>query len=370
MDFQDVDRAIARANAKKEIVGLPIRIVRQNKKLYLRGTFPSKTGGSPAQYRYTLNLDASAHLISIAVAKAREIGLKLALGEFRWEIEQPIAVAPPVLQVVTIGQWVVEFERQHWTKKERTKDAELNYRTDYGAIFEKIDLDKAISIDRLKSAIANSSKPDTRTRVRWCNALGKLAECAGIDRQQIRDLRGNYSMSEPLEQRDVPELDRVVEWFDSLKEKDPIWARAFGMYATYGIRPGELWTLDASRLNDNNYHELVVRANKTNRTRVTYPYPVEWFDRFELSQFKAPANATTTSRGRGGISTRQFKRLGVEIECYTLRHFHAIQLILGGIDSATAAKWMGHSQLMFDRVYLHWMDERHHRQLFDRLVDK
>jgi hypothetical protein len=56
-------------------------------------------------------------------------------------------------------------------------------------------------------------------------------------------------MSEPLEPRDVPELDRVVEWFDSLKEKDPIWARAVGMYATYGIRPGELWTLDTSRLN-------------------------------------------------------------------------------------------------------------------------
>jgi hypothetical protein len=35
-------------------------------------------------------------------------------------------------------------------------------------------------------------------------------------------------MSEPLEPRDLPELDRVVEWFDLLKEKDPIWARAFG----------------------------------------------------------------------------------------------------------------------------------------------
>jgi integrase len=293
------------------------------------------------------------------------------------KIEQPISIAPPVPQIVTIGQWVAEFERQYWTKKERTKDAELNYRTDYGAIFEKIDLDKAISIDRLKSAIANNSKPDTRTRVRWCNALGKLAECAELDRQPIRELRGNYSMSEPLEQRDIPELvgkaspkeNRVVEWFDSLKAKDPIWARAFGMYATYGIRPGELWTLDTSRLNDNNDRELVVRANKTNRTRVTYPYPVEWFDRFELSQFTVPTNTSSTARGQGYIPTRQFKRLGLEIECYTLRHFHAIQLILGGIDRATAAKWMGHSQLMFDRVYLHWMDERHHRKLFDRLVD-
>jgi integrase len=370
MGFQDVDRAIERANAKKEIVGLPIRIVRQRAKLYLRGTFPSKTDGQPSQCRYPLYLDASVHLISIAVTKAREIGLKLALGEFKWEIEQPIAVAPPVPQIVTIGQWVAEFERQYWTKKERTKDAELNYRTDYGAIFEKIDLDKAISIDRLKSSIANNSKPDTRTRVRWCNALGKLAECAELNRQPIRELRGNYSMSEPLEQRDIPELDRVVECFDLLKAKDPIWARAFGMYATYGIRPGELWTLDTSRLNDNNYHELVVRANKTNRTRVTYPYPVEWFDRFELSQFTVPTNTSSTARGQGYIPTRQFKRLGLEIECYTLRHFHAIQLILGGIDSATAAKWMGHSQLMFDRVYLHWMDERHHRKLFDRLVDK
>jgi hypothetical protein len=88
----------------------------------------------------------------------------------------------------------------------RTKDAELNYRTDYGAVFEKIDLDKAISIDRLKYSIANNSKPDTRTRVRWCNALGKLAECAELDRKPIRELKGNYSMSEPLEPRDIPEL--------------------------------------------------------------------------------------------------------------------------------------------------------------------
>ncbi len=30
MDFQDVDRAIERANAKKEIVGLPIRNAAQS----------------------------------------------------------------------------------------------------------------------------------------------------------------------------------------------------------------------------------------------------------------------------------------------------------------------------------------------------
>jgi integrase len=368
MDFQEVDQVIERANDKKEISGLPIKIVRQGKKLYLRGTFPSKTGGGSSQYRYALNLDASAHLISIAVTKAREIGLKLALGEFKWEIEQPIAVALPVPKIVTIGQWVAEFEQRHWTGKERTKNAELNYRTDYGSVFEKINPDKAISIDRLKLEIVSGSEPDTRTRVRWCNAIGRLAKCAEFDRKPISELRGNYSMSEPLEPRDIPELDQVVEWFDFLKEKDPIWARAFGMYATYGIRPGELWNLDTSRLTKDKYHELVVKSTKTERTRVTYPYPVEWFDRFELSQFKVPTNTSSTIKGQGYIPTRQFKRLGLELKCYTLRHFHAIQLILGGIDSATASKWMGHSQLMFDRVYLHWMDERHHRKLFDRLT--
>jgi hypothetical protein len=84
-------------------------------------------------------LDASVHLISIAATKAREIGLKLALGEFKWKIEQPISVAPPIPKIVTISQWAAEFERKHSTQKERTKNAELNYRTDYGAIFEKID---------------------------------------------------------------------------------------------------------------------------------------------------------------------------------------------------------------------------------------
>jgi integrase len=99
-----------------------------------------------------------------------------------------------------------------------------------------------------------------------------------------RDKTGTASLKE----------NRVVEWFDLLKEKDPIWARAFGMYATYGIRPGELWTLDTSRLDRDKDHELVVKANKTDRTRVTYPDPVEWFDRFELSQFTVPTNTWVT----------------------------------------------------------------------------
>jgi integrase len=108
-------------------------------------------------------------------------------------------------------------------------------------------------------------------------------------------------------------------------------------------------------------------ATKTDEERVTYPVPIEWWERFKLCDFTPPPTKSATIEGRGSIPTRRFREMGVEIEAYDLRHFHAVELLLSGVDVATAAKWMGHTPEMFQKIYLHWMNRSHHRQVVDRL---
>jgi hypothetical protein len=56
---------------------------------------------------------------------------------------------------------------------------------------------------------------------------------------------------------------------------------------------------------------LSAKSNKTDRTRVTYPCPVEWFDRFKVSQFTVPTSTSSTARDRGYIPTLSIQTVGV-----------------------------------------------------------
>lgn len=372
-DYSEVDKAIERVNKLRDWVGLPITLTRKDGSLYLRGTFPPKDGkGEWKQIRYPLGLKAAMTTIPLARDKGREIGLKLALDRFSWSEEQPEVEVPK--KPLKCEEWVEAYEIAHWERTRRTKDKELNYRNDYGLPFarmldgEKIALrGEPIAIELLRKAIDAYSEPDSRTRKRWCTAMGKLAEFAGLDRSPIDALAGNYSMIRPVNPRDIPDRQTVIVTYKTIYDASPLWARVFGMGAAYGLRPSETWHLDLSDFN-NKYHEVLVMKTKTDTERVTYPVPVDWWDLFDLERFRPPPTAVASAKGRGELPSRMYRKFGGRIDAYVLRHFHAVELLLAGIDTATAAKWMGHAPETFQKVYLHWMDKKHHRQIFDRLL--
>jgi integrase len=374
-DFGEVDKAIERVNALRDWVGLPVKLHRFGGSLYLRGTFPPKELGEPwKQVRYPLQLKAALAMIPIARDKGRSIGLRLALNEFKWEDDTPSSEVAAIRSPISCEDWVEQFTIEHWENKPRTPDNESTYRTDYGVIFDRM-LDgsllalrgKPLTIKGLKQAVTTYSEPNSRSRRRWCLALGRLALMAGLDREPITAIVGNHQTVRPLNPREIPEPGEVIVAFAHLFDQSPLWARAFGMYATYGLRPSEIWNLDLTDFG-NEYHEVLVMETKTDKERVTYPVPIEWWERFELAQFTPPPTKASTTKGRGSVPTRIFREKGIKIKAYDLRHFHAVQLLLAGVDAATAAKWMGHTPEMFQKVYLHWMNRSHHRQVFDRLL--
>jgi integrase len=277
-------------------------------------------------------------------------------------------VEPAKPAAKSVGDWIEAFEVDFWRTKIKDDRAEAIYRKDYGFIFQRMVTaygNCEISIDLLVEIVANWSVPDSRMRNRYCMCVGRLAEFAGLDRSGISRLRGSRGIK-PINNRDIPSPEDILKWHSLIGERSPEWARIFGFYATYGIRPSELWQLDLSDYH-NGYHEVWVNASKTGVRRVTYPVPYEWFDLFDLGALEIPDNLAKIPEHYGNFATRKFEKLGVDLNCYTLRHYHAVQLILAGIDTSTAAKWMGHSEAVFSQVYLHWMNVDRHRAIFDRL---
>jgi hypothetical protein len=80
-------------------------------------------------------------------------------------------------------------------------------------VFKTLPADEPLTVELMTAAIA-ATTPDTRTRKRFCTALGLLAEFAGLA-ANFKPLRGRYSATTP-EVREVPADALIAEWFSRI----------------------------------------------------------------------------------------------------------------------------------------------------------
>ncbi len=191
-DLENLKSKIATINKSREWQSLTVKLVMHDGGLYLRGISPPKKADEqPKQIRYKLGYKATLLMLPHAEEKGRKIGLKLALGEFRWDVEQPMLAITALATAstpATIAEWVDRRELSHWQVHAKTDDSLDHWRNDYGRIFDKLILDygdSPLNIDRLIDAACKYSQPDTRTRVRWVNACGSLASLAELDKSLL-----------------------------------------------------------------------------------------------------------------------------------------------------------------------------------------
>jgi hypothetical protein len=92
--------------------------------------------------------------------------------------------------------------------------------------------------------LVKSIKPDSKSRRRFCMALGALARFAGVE-VDLKRFKGNYSLSK-TKRRQLPEDAVIQEWRSRFT--NPAWQWVYGMLAVYGLRPHEVFHLDLERL--------------------------------------------------------------------------------------------------------------------------
>ncbi len=346
-------------NQQLKAANIGVRVRQKGNRLYLRATLPPKPdSGKERSHQQEISLGIYANPAGFKRAKAEAIalGAALALKQFSWEPYLKVEIEAPKL----VADWVREFEIDYFDRRVRNPKSETTYDKDYRLTFRRLDPNATLTADLILEVI-RTSQPDTRTRKRFCMALGSLAKFAGIE-VDLKRFKGSYSLKK-TKARQLPEDSLIEEWREKII--NPAWQWLYGMLAVYGLRPHEVFHLDLERLAQRE-KGLRVLDGKTG-SRIVYPFPLGWWEQWRLWEVNLPP-VTATSNCHYGNRVQQFlKRSQVPFRAYDLRHSWAVRTLHLGLDLTLASQQMGHSVQIHTQIYHRWISERYHQEAFEKL---
>ena len=172
--------------------------------------------------------------------------------------------------------------------------------------------------------------------------------------------------------RQLPSDDQILAMVDRIP--NPGWRLAYGLMATYGLRNHEVFFCDLAALASGG--DRVIRVLPTSKTgeHQVWPFQPDWVDRFELERLgndrdQLPSICCdlnrTTLQQVGRRVAEQFRRYGLPITPYDLRHAWAVRTIHIGLPDTVAARMMGHSAAIHTRTYHHWITRRDQQKAVD-----
>lgn len=263
----------------------------------------------------------------------------------------------------TIASWIKEFEADYFTRRARTPKSETTWRTDYLRVFHRLPQDEALTPEILKS-LAISTSPDTRTRKRFCIALGALARFSGLE-INLKPYSGSYCFNSAC-RRNLPDDIEIVAGFEQVKDQS--WRWVYGMIAAYGLRPHEVFYLDYQRIKIGN-PALRVLGGKTGE-RLVFPFYPEWLEQFDLRTVVLPRVSGATNGDLGHRVAQAFRRVKLPFGAYDLRHCWAVRTLEFGLELPLAARQMGHSTKVHTEIYHAWISEKVQHRAFEALMAK
>ncbi|MEO0947800.1 MAG: site-specific integrase [Cyanobacteria bacterium J06641_5] len=355
MDLSKVNQTL-----KSQRVGVSVRQIGQ--RLYLQATLPPKPNSGkdkPHQQRIALGIYANAAGIKRADAEARKLGGVMALGQFDWADYERDEQRE---RRQTVGHWVDKYEAEFYERRGRTAAAELNWRKDYLRALNRLNRKDILTVSLLRQIIT-ATPANSCTRQKVTSVLVRFGKFAGlVDVEKLNSLRGNYS-ARRVEPRDVPEDGKIIAQVDKIP--DDRWRFAYGLLATYGLRPHELWHLELDEMRSGNW-TIRVGSNTKTGARKVWPYHAEWVDQFSLREGELPwVDRNLPNRTLGSTPAKKFKEFGIPFPPYALRHAYAIRTIHLGIDVSIAAALMGHAPSVHTDVYAHWLRESDFARAFE-----
>jgi len=243
--------------------------------------------------------------------------------------------------------------------------SETSWRTDYQKILNRLPLEATLTRDVLHDLVS-STPVNSKTRKRACMVTGAIARFAGV-KYDPSPYAGKYS-PKSVNPRQIPSDALISEWYARLS--NPGWQWVFGILAAYGLRPHEAFRLDFDRLRDGNPIALVKPNTKTG-SRLVWAFHPEWFEQFKLSAVSLPPIKLERENIKVGESaTHYFRGVGLPFHLYDMRHRWAIRTLEYGLDIGLAAKQMGHSREVHDRIYHHWIEESVQQRAYDALLNR
>lgn len=357
---QPLEEKLRQANASLS----RCKLVKHGERLYVRSShFPPKPRSRSARPELATGYRATGKELPLALGMASEIDGQLLRERFNWADWLKVKEGP----AVTVRDWLNRLEADYWQRRERTLKAETTWQHSYYEYFQHLPLEVPLTLEVLKLTLRRY-KAGSRSRQLCSVALGMLAEFAGVDRSELRELGKGYK-SAAKSGADILTDEQIVFQIEQCRSR--AWQCAAAIQATFGLRNHEIFRLDTTRLTDG-----VVRVLPDAKTgeRMVYACPFEWIEQFRLNHLTLPAVVTEgrANRDIGNSVTKAYKRQGLA-HPYAYRDAYAIRLEFYWDVSTPGAfktRWMGHSAAVHDANYLDAIQEIHHERMYEKLRDK
>lgn len=368
-----MDEAVHKANALLAQGGCQVKLVqrRTGGSLSLVGTFPPKPGShhnKPHQQKISLKAITGfsvlphAEGIKRAIAEAKRLDSSLTLNLFNWNDYLETAVDSSNAPLA--GSLIPKFEAWYFETRGRTESTETTWETDYWEVYKRLAPDTRLTQDLVEDLIRRT-KPNSRSRKRYCQAFKKLAEFGELDLnlRRIQELKGSYSSQSVKPKILLTDAEIEQIW----GQIDEPWLRlCFGYLATFGLRNHELYYIDNQALLEGEHTIIIGRNTKSKRQRVAYALPRRWIEQFELRQeLKLEPKPGKTNRRLGEVFSQAFLNRNLPSP-YTFRHCWRERAIRWGVDPSVAAKSLGHSVTVSQQHYTAWISEKTCDLAFER----
>ena len=215
----------------------------------------------------------------------------------------------------------------------------------------------------------DAAKPETHDRVRRLCTLNALILCCDLDvpNRWLAKMKAETSFSitqKAINPRTIP-TDASIEFFiDSISYRP--WQVAFGLIATYGLRPHEVFCQN-EEIDDEGCLDI---TSKKTGWRIIIPQNPKWIERWNLRDGERPRhNPNHNGKELGAKVTTQFARYRAQAEvmwranaqCYDIRHAYAARFHTRSefqkLRVDQMAKFMGHSEKVHRNTYMRWIDK-------------
>jgi integrase len=395
-DRHPLDAAVADCNRALLASGVALRLERRGGWLGLRGPLPCRQGSGrrPVQ-RIALGQPADAAGLHRAQTQLQQVLAQLQAGTFLWSqwakrAPGPAASsAPPTDRSGGMGSSdaaepaladrLAAFEAAFFADPRRRRNP-AGARTTWTAAYQPYLRQLARLADQqglgpgpeLLVQALESYAPGSRSRAQAGTALAALARHLELELPaDWRERAGGYGMHLARFRR-LPSDAQILQLLERIP--NPGWRLAYGLMATYGLRNHEVFFSDLSALAPGG--DRVIRVLPTSKTgeHQVWPFQPEWVERFALERLGRDPELLppvcidlrrTTLQQVGRRVAEQFRRYGLPITPYDLRHAWAVRTIHIGLPDTVAARMMGHSVVIHTRTYHHWITRRDQQQAVD-----
>lgn len=342
---QEANARLTHTKVRLKLVGLTI---------YLRATLPAKPWEENQKTRQR-NVSIGIRVgdlqdVRDAEDAALELDLDLRKKTFDW-LKFPGIEDPREAQPQTVGDWVRLFEEL------KKKDVEpLTWERNYAVVMRSLPVDKELTESVLIDWILRENPTGNTMRAKYITIALGLCEVAKVPPGNIPKLRRDVP-SRSVNVRELPDPEEIEATFFSIRDSQGEWRWVFGMLATYGLRPHEIFRLEMP-----DFPDIHVTENSKTGARDVTPVRPDWVKLFGLVPVTSVADLASripsnlewsfdmpnTKLGRK-ISDG-FARHGWR-DAYVYRHCFARDCLALGLSSDIAAKLMGHSREVHEDTY-------------------